>query len=418
DIEGGRSDDPDRRRQSVPAEDRRAVRWRADDESEIVGAGDLRPGDTIVVPASYGGVGRGSSWNPQSRLVVTDLATRSQRSRRGRLILRLVPSLVRNPPTPDDLIDGADRVAAWNAQIGEWLASPAVADWLADRSEPTADDAVFEAVAALRIADPELPTVTVDCHRRADGSAFVLEGPWPSPIPDEDEDEDEDEDRSDTVDSEPETSSFIGRTVTLKQHLDDVAEWAGAMAGKCGLPTAMVGDLALAGRLHDLGKADPRFQQLLVDGRAPGDLLAKSDGRRTSAAARRQAQRRAGYPDRARHELLSASLMAHADELKALASDWELVLHLVASHHGHARPAVPVTLDQQPVTVSVPADVAGVEVCGDSDHRLHRIDAGVTERFWSLNERYGWYGLAWLEAILRLADHRASAERQGGGRHG
>jgi CRISPR-associated endonuclease/helicase Cas3 len=90
----------------------------------------------------------------------------------------------------------------------------------------------------------------------------------------------------------------------------------------------------------------------------------------------------------------------------ASAHDPELVLHLVASHHGHARPFAPA----EPVTHPVPVEctVGGVTAIGSTGHGMARLDSGVPARFWRCVRRYGPYGLAWLEAILRLADHRAS----------
>ena len=91
-------------------------------------------------------------------------------------------------------------------------------------------------------------------------------------------------------------------------------------------------------------------------------------------------------------------------------------MHLVASHHGWCRPFAPLLDDPDELAVQLQHGEAKLQA--STRHRAARLDSGVAERFWKLVGIYGWWGLAWLEAVMRLADHRASERgdvRGGGG---
>ena len=96
------------------------------------------------------------------------------------------------------------------------------------------------------------------------------------------------------------------------------------------------------------------------------------------------------------------------DTLEGL--DEDLLVHLVVSHHGHARPfLVPVDGDN---TQQLTSSLDGVEVTVDAD--LSRPDWQQPDRFARLNRRYGHWGLALLEAIVRQSDHAVSAGKWAG----
>ncbi len=178
-------------------------------------------------------------------------------------------------------------------------------------------------------------------------------------------------------------------------------------------------DLRRAGELHDLGKSDPRFQCLLHGGSeyraltAP-EPLAKSPITARNRRLQDEARRRAGYPAGTRHDLLSLALVQEAADLRTKAHDWDLVLYLVASHHGYCRPFAPVEPAPDIEPIGVEFELNEIALAASTNHGLAAADSGVSDRFFGLVERYGCHGLAWLEAILRLADHRRSEQEQKG----
>ncbi|HET9627286.1 MAG TPA: type I-U CRISPR-associated helicase/endonuclease Cas3 [Kofleriaceae bacterium] len=369
------------------------VRWDGDDSAAIdVNARDVRPGDVIVVDAAGGGL-RDDSFDPASRAPVLDLGDLAQLRGRGVASLRLSRAALavwRFPaamldaipaPQPDEsLTELRDRIKLW---LAGW---PATA--------PDGFLGTAEEWRAARTALQRAPRVQLVAGLVVITAPGTLRGTY----------------ELDDAVSEDDASSFRQREITLAAHSHDVRTRAERFARALGCAAELSADLGLAAWLHDVGKADPRFQRWLVGGdeidEAMADApLAKSRLATGDARARRLARARAGYPAGGRHELMSVALVQDHAALRE-AHDPELVLHLIASHHGWCRPFPPPVVD--PAAIAVRLQHGPHVLAASTQHGLTRLDSGLADRFWRLGARYGWWGLAWLEAVLRLADHRAS----------
>ena len=233
------------------------------------------------------------------------------------------------------------------------------------------------------------------------------------------------------------SAGAAARPVTLTAHQAAVRDRAGQFARNLNLPDPIVRAVMLAAARHDEGKRDPRFQLMLHGGdrwqaAAATAALAKSGMDPADKPAFRRAQQLAGYPAGMRHEALSARitavLLAHAAgsagtspaagdgaavankaltdiAAEAAGADPELVIHLVASHHGYARPLLPPIADPAPLDIDVDLDGITRGKLNSADV----IDWDSPARFARLCERYGHWGLALLESIVRLADIWCSA---------
>jgi CRISPR-associated endonuclease/helicase Cas3 len=163
--------------------------------------------------------------------------------------------------------------------------------------------------------------------------------------------------------------------ISLEKHQARVGCAAGQIAEKAGLPADVVQAFQIAAAMHDAGKAEPIWQA------AAGNL-----GEEPVAKPRRRFRpaQLAGF----RHEFVSLR------EAERSGVD-DLVLHLIATHHGWARPYFrPRAFDRKALK--------------DSE----RTALDCARRFGRLQERYGPWKLAYLEAIFKAADAMVSEQEK------
>ena len=172
---------------------------------------------------------------------------------------------------------------------------------------------------------------------------------------------------------------------TVQAHCAEVAAAARHIGAALGLPDALVAALECAGAWHDRGKAR-RVWQLAAGAPAGGPPLAKS----------RRGRLRPRWLGGYRHEFGSL-----VDAERALAPELphrDLILHLIAAHHGWARPGFPRRAQGDPEASAKANRAAAVR---------------AARRYAALAARYGPWRLAWLEALVKAADAHASSGAAG-----
>ncbi len=285
---------------SEVGQDMRAVlRWRGPDSAEAVQASALRPGDTVVVPASYGGCDK-FGWSPKSKEAVVDIGDLcSAVALKGHVVRLIEPLMAWAGEHKRELTKLAERyLDVLNA---------------VDPVMGVDESLLAEAEASIRERISQIQTPVASAlgpqyfletypgglllrRNRLEGIAGAITG---------------------------------GRAVALDAHVAGVAQWCQKLADQ----HTECAHLTRAARLHDEGKREGRFQVMLYGDpllAAQGPPLAKSGLRGPKAL--RSSWRASGLPSGFRHELASLDTEPDLTSLEK---------HLVGTHHGYGRPWFP-----------------------------------------------------------------------------
>jgi CRISPR-associated endonuclease/helicase Cas3 len=173
--------------------------------------------------------------------------------------------------------------------------------------------------------------------------------------------------------------------VLLDKHLTDVREKARLLCERLHVTDEPVRSAVLeAAGNHDVGKDYPWWQRAV--GRIGKPAVAKSGQASFDHAINR------GY----RHELGSVANLQQMASIGSLdPRGIDLCLHLIAGHHGHARPGFRIQAAGPILT-----------------NALNEAIAATPTRFARVQTTYGWWTLAWLEALVKAADVLASRDEE------
>lgn len=343
----------------TPVRDEQDVLVRRDDVWVRLAPRELRPGDVVVLPSSVGGYTTAQGWFPKSREPVADLS-----------LVAAIAATHRDASTPA-------RVAAHRAQTWFPVTTATLMPWLERHGAPEppqnhpflrcldelgqALDIHSEDEIRDRLAEVAPSGLLVEQWRL---SVVTPSRSHPRLI----------------AHVEHRTAMAKSFEQDLEKHQQQVAAVAAEAATAMGLDKDLGWRLAQAARWHDVGKAKESFQRYM--GRCEGaPALGKSRRGRSNPATERRIAEAMDHELGWRHEGASAHLVqASVDD--------DLVVHLIGSHHGRFRPFLNSHSEQ--------ADQRELPQRARAFHRL--------------NEQFGPWGLAYLEALVRLSDWHASSE--------
>jgi CRISPR-associated endonuclease/helicase Cas3 len=180
--------------------------------------------------------------------------------------------------------------------------------------------------------------------------------------------------------------------VLWQVHTDDVVNNANQIVANLPLSDDLKSAVLLAAKFHDHGKRRELWQRSighqLPKNPQPDDWLGKSGAK----------MKLSNFRTEYRHEFGSLLDVQNEPDFMALNKEpdlQDLILHLIAVHHGYGRPHFPenAAFDPEP-----------------KGRNANEIAAQVPQRFARLQRKYGRWGLAYLESLLRAADYAASAK--------
>jgi len=173
----------------------------------------------------------------------------------------------------------------------------------------------------------------------------------------------------------------------LAVHTGQTVEWTRRVGEALDLDRELNEALMLAAGWHDRGKDRKRWQRGIHNFEYPEKVNAKAGARGMDW------RLLGGY----RHEFGSVLEAIQCAEVQNHPQH-DLILHLIAAHHGRARPH----FDGNAYDIEQQTTEANEEAARE-----------VMRRFGRVQQRFGRWGLAWLESLLRCADALASREGMG-----
>lgn len=182
------------------------------------------------------------------------------------------------------------------------------------------------------------------------------------------------------------------RSQLLEEHQEWTEKKTLDLAERLGL-SAMSHVLGLAAVLHDEGKRATHWQRAF--------RVSAKDIASHTVYAKTISRPNVKLLHNYRHELGSLPRAESDARVAALApEERDLCLHLIAAHHGYARPILRTDGAEEP------------------PDKLRSRAQEIALRFTRLEQQWGPWGLAWLEAVLRAADQLASRDNDNAKRSG